>query len=131
MPRDKSNLRHGLLPQRKKKTLSDKCNARLTLLLVFRVQMIGDAFVGVVFVRNVSAAILWAGIMPWLDNVGSVRSIVIVAGGALIAVLLIPILLLRWGRTGRIATAAKYRHYSLAATPPAILERMFGAKTDA
>ncbi|KAJ3498147.1 hypothetical protein NLG97_g1353 [Lecanicillium saksenae] len=92
--------------------------------------MIGDAFVGVVFVRNISAAILWAGIMPWLNTAGNIRSIVIITGAGLVAVLLIPVALLRWGRTGRMATAAKYRHYSLAATPPAILERIFGNKAD-
>lgn len=87
--------------------------------------MIGDALVGVVFVRNALAAVLWLCVMPWMDGSG-IRSVFIVAAAMSMVILLIPVPLLYWGRSGRIATADKYRHYSLAATPPTILRKILG-----
>jgi hypothetical protein len=90
--------------------------------------MIGDALVGVIFVRNALAAILWIGIMPWVGAKG-VNNALIITAAATSAVLLLPIPLLIWGRKGRAATAAKYKEYSLAATPPATLSRIMGENT--
>ncbi|KAJ6784624.1 hypothetical protein PWT90_09375 [Aphanocladium album] len=89
-------------------------------------EMIGDAMVGVVFLRNALAAILWIGIMPRIDP-SEVNEVFVMVSVAASVVLLIPVPLLVWGRRGRAATASKYREYSLAATPPATLNKILGA----
>ena len=85
--------------------------------------MIGDAVVSVVFVRNALSALIWIGIVPWVGS-GGLNDILIVISVAASIVILLPIPLLLYGRRGRIATAAKYREYSLAATPPSSLKKI-------
>lgn len=87
--------------------------------------MIGDAMVGVVFVRNALAAVIWVGVMPSVGFAG-VNDVFIIVSIAASAALLMPVPLLIWGRMGRAATATKYREYSLAATPPASLSKIMG-----
>lgn len=80
--------------------------------------MIGDAFVSVVFVRNALAVVLSVGIIPWEDAVGT-RSVFLSTTAIAVLLLLIPIPMMLWGHASRKRTAARYRHYSLAAIPPA------------
>lgn len=88
--------------------------------------MIGDAMVGVVFLRNVLAAILWIGIMPRIDAARTTEVFIMVSVATSVVVLFLPIPLLLWGRKGRAVTASQYRAYSLAATPPATLNKILG-----
>ncbi|KAM0742734.1 hypothetical protein ACQRIT_002911 [Beauveria bassiana] len=87
--------------------------------------MIGDALVGIVLIRNLVAAIVWIGILPWVSPAGERKAFIIAAATA-IFVLFIPVPLILWGRQGRAVTAARYRHYSLAASPPVALDKIMG-----
>ena len=85
--------------------------------------MIGDALVAVALVRNILAATLWFAIVPWINAVG-IRNVFIVCAVTSVPVLLLPVPLLLWGRRGRTATASKYKQFSLAAIPPATLNKI-------
>ncbi|TWU73853.1 hypothetical protein ED733_005518 [Metarhizium rileyi] len=85
--------------------------------------MIGDALVGISFIRNGIAIVVLLVIIPGMQNMGMQTTFIVVAVTAAV-VLLIPIPMMIWGRRARIATSAKYEHYSLAAIPPASLKNL-------
>lgn len=89
--------------------------------------MIGDALVGVVFVRNLLGVVVSVGIIPWIDGMGIQNTFILTAATAAI-VLLIPAPLMIWGKKARIRTSVKYEHYSLAAIPPASLKQLMAEK---
>ncbi|KID82513.1 Major facilitator superfamily transporter [Metarhizium guizhouense ARSEF 977] len=85
--------------------------------------MIGDALVGITFIRNLIGAVLGFAMIPWIRGMGILNTFIVVAATAAI-VLLIPVPMIIWGKKARAATAAKYEHYSLAAIPPASLKKL-------
>lgn len=87
------------------------------------VQMIGDALVGIIFIRNFIGAVIGVAMIPWIRDMGILNTFIVVAATAVI-VLLIPVPMIIWGKKARAATAAKYKHYSLAAIPPASLKKL-------
>lgn len=89
--------------------------------------MIGDALVGVIFVRNLLAVLVSVGVNPWIDEMGIQNTFILTAGTAAV-VLLIPAPLMIWGKKARIRTSVKYEHYSLAAIPPVSLKQLMAEK---
>lgn len=85
--------------------------------------MIGDALVGIVFVRNLIGAVVGVAMIPCIRDMGIQDTFIVVAATAVV-VLLIPVPMMIWGKKARAATAAKYEHYSLAAIPPASLKKL-------
>ncbi|KAK5044621.1 hypothetical protein LTR84_010635 [Exophiala bonariae] len=70
--------------------------------------IIGDALVAVVFVRNALAIAVLFGLSHWLAAVGLQNLIISIAVIALFFFLL-PVPLLLWGKKARVMTAKKYR----------------------
>lgn len=63
--------------------------------------------VGIIFTRNMfSVAVLFA-LSPWTEAMG-LRNVHILTAAVFCAILLIPVLLLKWGKKARAATAKKY-----------------------
>ncbi|EGX97246.1 Major facilitator superfamily transporter [Cordyceps militaris CM01] len=71
-------------------------------------EIIGSAMVGVVFVRNAASIGILFGLTPWIEKSG-VRNVNIVIFCFCFAVLLLPIVLLIWGKRARAASAASYK----------------------
>jgi hypothetical protein len=74
--------------------------------------MIGDALVAVVFVRNAISVVVLFCLSQWLDGMG-MQNMFILIGVLSFMFCMVPVPLLIWGKRARIATAAKYRYYSL------------------
>ncbi|KAK2589515.1 hypothetical protein QQS21_012808 [Conoideocrella luteorostrata] len=89
--------------------------------------MIGDTLVGIVFVRNVLNVVVSVGIIPWMNSMG-LQNTFILASSTAAVILLIPVLLIRWGQKARGNTAAKYERYSLDAIPPASLKKLLAGR---
>ncbi|KAH7067221.1 major facilitator superfamily domain-containing protein [Paraphoma chrysanthemicola] len=70
-------------------------------------EIIGDALVGIVFVRNVVSVLALFALTPWIDDMG-VQDVHILTAAVCFAVLLLPVPLLVWGKRARIATAKRY-----------------------
>ncbi|KAG8416170.1 hypothetical protein J3459_013716 [Metarhizium acridum] len=85
--------------------------------------MIGDALVGIVFIRNLIAVVIGVAMIPSIRNMGVLNAFIIVTAMAAV-VFLIPVPMMIWGKKARAATAAKYEHYLLAAIPPASLKKI-------
>ena len=77
----------------------------------FDSQIVGDALVGVVFIRNGVAVAVLFGQSPWVDGMG-IQNMFILTAVVGSVILLIPMILLKWGKRARMATAAKYQHHS-------------------
>lgn len=75
-------------------------------------QVIGDALVGVVFVRNMLSVVVLFSLTPWINGMG-LQNLHILTAAVTFAVLLIPIPLLLWGKKIRMSTAARYRKMAL------------------
>ncbi|ORY02841.1 major facilitator superfamily domain-containing protein [Clohesyomyces aquaticus] len=75
-------------------------------------EVIGDALVGVVFVRNVFSVIVLFALTPWINRMG-VQNVHILTATIVLAVLLLPAPLLVWGKKIRIATAKRYRDMAM------------------
>lgn len=74
-------------------------------------KIIGDALVGVIFMRNIISVIILFVITPWVNGMG-MRNLHILAAVVAFFLYLIPVPLLIWGKKARIATAARYRKMS-------------------
>ncbi|CAG8259512.1 unnamed protein product [Penicillium salamii] len=70
--------------------------------------IIGDALVGVIFVRNIFSVIVLFVLTPWVNCMG-MRDLHILVAVIAFVILLMPIPLLKWGKRARIATASRYR----------------------
>ncbi|KAJ5206809.1 Major facilitator superfamily domain general substrate transporter [Penicillium cf. griseofulvum] len=70
--------------------------------------IIGDALVGVVFMRNIFSVIVLFVLTPWVNAMG-MRDLHILVAVIAFVILLLPIPLLVWGKKARIATAPRYR----------------------
>jgi hypothetical protein len=74
-------------------------------------QILGDALVGVVFVRNgISTGMIFA-VPPWMVNMG-IYDMFVVCGvlAAVIALTCVPFLI--WGRAWRVKLASRYAKYA-------------------
>lgn len=71
-------------------------------------QILGSAMVGVVFVRNAASIGILFGLTPWIDKMG-VRNVNIVIACFCFLILLLPAVLLIWGKKARAASAATYK----------------------
>ena len=69
-------------------------------------QLVGDALVGVVFIRNVLSVIVLFTLTPWVNGMG-IQNVHILIAFIIFAILLLPIPLLIWGKKARIATAKR------------------------
>ncbi|POR33087.1 Major facilitator superfamily transporter [Tolypocladium paradoxum] len=74
-------------------------------------RVIGDALVGVVFIRNAISVIVLFCLSPWRDAVG-MQNLFVMVGIISFLFCMVPIPLLIWGKRARVATADKYRYYS-------------------
>ncbi|KAJ5503480.1 hypothetical protein N7463_006354 [Penicillium fimorum] len=70
--------------------------------------IIGDALVGVIFMRNIFSVIVLFTLTPWVEGMG-MRDLHILVTVIAFVIYLIPIPLLIWGKKARIATAPSYR----------------------
>lgn len=75
-------------------------------------QLVGDALVGVVFIRNVLSVIVLFTLTPWVNGMG-IQNVHILIAFIIFAILLLPIPLLIWGKKARIATAERYREMAM------------------
>ncbi|KAJ5467094.1 hypothetical protein N7475_004846 [Penicillium sp. IBT 31633x] len=75
-------------------------------------EILGDALVGVVFVRNAFSVIIMFVYTPWINAMG-IQNTFIVAGMVSLIMTIMPIGLLIWGKRAREHTAAEYRRYAL------------------
>ncbi|BCS23599.1 uncharacterized protein APUU_40043S [Aspergillus puulaauensis] len=75
-------------------------------------EILGDALVGVVFVRNGLSVLIMFVYTPWITAMG-IQNTFIVAGLISLAMAIMPIGLLIWGKRAREHTAAEYRRYAL------------------
>ena len=70
-------------------------------------QIIGDALVGIVFTRNVFSVIVLFTITPWITGMG-VQNLHILTACLAFTILMVPAVLLKWGKKARLATAGRY-----------------------
>ncbi|KAJ5586842.1 uncharacterized protein N7459_002607 [Penicillium hispanicum] len=89
-------------------TLASISGISLSYLMDCYQDVIGDALVGVIFVRNIISVIVLFVLTPWVDGMG-LRNLHILAAVLAFALYMIPVPLLVWGKKARIATAASYR----------------------
>lgn len=74
-------------------------------------QILGDALVGIVFVRNAISTGLIFAIPPWISAMGVYDMFVVCAVlAALIALTCVPLIV--WGRRWRIALAGRYQGFA-------------------
>ncbi|KAJ9485256.1 hypothetical protein VN97_g8090 [Penicillium thymicola] len=71
-------------------------------------EIIGDALVGVIFMRNIFSVIVLFVLTPWVNKMG-LRDLHIICAVISFVILSIPVPLLLWGKKARIATAPSYR----------------------
>ena len=89
--------RHVLTTQRPKYQLTS----------VLYGQLVGDGMVGVIFVRNALATLTSTCLSPWVSTMG-LRNMFIVSGCLSIAILLLTVPMIIWGRKCREWTAKRY-----------------------
>lgn len=70
-------------------------------------QIIGNAMVGIVFSRNVLSVVVLFTLTPWISGMG-LRNMHILVAILCFVILLIPAMLLVWGKKARIALANTY-----------------------
>ncbi|KGO67162.1 Major facilitator superfamily domain, general substrate transporter [Penicillium italicum] len=70
--------------------------------------IIGDALIGVIFMRNILSVIVLFVLTPWVNGMGMKNLHILIAVIAFV-IQLAPIPLLIWGKKARIATAPSYR----------------------
>lgn len=72
------------------------------------IQVIGNALVGVIFMRNIISLIVLFVLTPWVNGMG-IKNLHILCAVVAFVVYLIPVPLLVWGKKARIATAVTYK----------------------
>ncbi|KAL3471439.1 major facilitator superfamily domain-containing protein [Aspergillus californicus] len=73
--------------------------------------ILGDALIAVVFIRNGFAAIIRFAFTDWLAGMGIQNTFILIGMIALVSVV-IPILLLVYGKRARVRTAERYKIYA-------------------
>ncbi|KAI2708394.1 hypothetical protein CBS147332_6455 [Penicillium roqueforti] len=89
-------------------TLASISGITLSYLMDCYQDIISDALVGVIFMRNIFSVVVLFALTPWVEGMG-LRDLHILLAVIALVVLLIPVPLLVWGKKARIATAASYR----------------------
>jgi hypothetical protein len=74
-------------------------------------QILGDALIAVVFVRNGLAMAIRFSFTSWLAGMGIQHTFILI-GGIAFATMIMPIMLLIYGKSARVRTAAKYRKFA-------------------
>lgn len=74
-------------------------------------QIIGDAIIGVVLIRNILSVIVLFTITPWLNGMG-VQNLHILTACLAFAILMLPVLFLAKGKAFRRRTAERYRQFA-------------------
>ena len=74
-------------------------------------QIIGDALVGLTFVRNTVSTIFVFALVPWVNAVG-IANVFNTIGAFGIAVLLFAFVFIRMGKRWRYASARRYKHFA-------------------
>lgn len=85
---------------------------RVGFVINILVQIIADAVVGVVFVRNALATVFIFASAPWIAVIG-LQYMILTLSMLILAVCLSAILFLAYGKVLRVKTAAKYKQYSM------------------
>lgn len=73
-------------------------------------QILGDALVGVVFVRNAISTCMIFAVPPWMVSGTYTMFVVMGVLSALIVLTSIPLII--WGRKWRVLLAGRYQHYA-------------------
>ncbi|QLI64579.1 uncharacterized protein G6M90_00g027220 [Metarhizium brunneum] len=73
--------------------------------------IIGNALVGVIFTRNAFSVVVLFALTPWISGMG-LRNVHILVSVLCFAILLIPVILLIWGKKFRAASAKAYTSYA-------------------
>ncbi|KAL5338589.1 major facilitator superfamily domain-containing protein [Aspergillus crustosus] len=74
-------------------------------------EILADALIAVVFIRNGFASIIRFSFTDWLNAIGIEHTFLLIGLIALVSVV-VPILLLRYGKAARIRTAERYRLFA-------------------
>ncbi|EFY91864.1 hypothetical protein MAC_02149 [Metarhizium acridum CQMa 102] len=70
--------------------------------------IVGSSMIGIIFTRNVLSVIVLFSLTPWIETMG-LQNVHILVAGILGLILLIPVLLLKWGKKARVRSAKAYR----------------------
>lgn len=70
-------------------------------------QIVGSAMIGIIFTRNVLAVVVLFTLTPWIDGMG-LQNLHVLVAAILCAILLIPVLLLLWGKRARSWSGKRY-----------------------
>ncbi|KAJ5806860.1 hypothetical protein N7474_010452 [Penicillium riverlandense] len=89
-------------------TLASIGSISLSYLMDCYQDIIGDALVGVIFMRNIISVIVLFVLTPWVDGMG-IQNLHILCAVVAFVVYLIPVPLLIWGKKARIASAPMYK----------------------
>ncbi|BCS30696.1 uncharacterized protein APUU_80999S [Aspergillus puulaauensis] len=74
-------------------------------------EILADALVAVVFIRNGFAAIIRFAFTDWIGGMG-IRNTFILIGMIALSLAILPVLLIFFGKRARVKTAEKYRRYA-------------------
>ncbi|KAJ5085977.1 hypothetical protein N7532_010748 [Penicillium argentinense] len=94
-------------------TLAAISGISLSYLMDCYQDVIGDALVGVIFMRNIISVIVLFVLTPWVNGMG-IQNLHIICAVVAFVIYLIPVPLLLWGKKARVMTAGSYK--KLAAT---------------
>lgn len=64
--------------------------------------------IGVIFMRNILSLIVLFVLTPWINGMG-VRNVHVILAVIAFAIYLLPVALIIWGKSARVATAARYK----------------------
>ncbi|EFY97710.1 Major facilitator superfamily transporter [Metarhizium robertsii ARSEF 23] len=70
--------------------------------------IVGSSMIGIIFTRNVLSVVVLFALTPWIESMG-LQNVHILVAGILGLILLIPVLLLKWGKKARARSAKAYR----------------------
>ncbi|KAJ5106399.1 hypothetical protein N7456_003074 [Penicillium angulare] len=89
-------------------TLASVSGISLSYLMDCYQDVIGNALVGVIFMRNIISVIVLFVLTPWVNGMG-MQNLHVLCAMVAFAIYLIPVPLLIWGKKARVATAKSYR----------------------
>ncbi|KAJ5629940.1 hypothetical protein N7528_003597 [Penicillium herquei] len=92
-------------------TLASISGISLSYLMDCYQDIIGNALVGVIFMRNIISLIVLFVLTPWVNGMG-LQNLHILCAVLAFVFYMIPVPLLIWGKKARVATAASYRKMS-------------------
>jgi hypothetical protein len=75
------------------------------------IQIVGDALVGVTLLRNTFSTAFIFALTPWVAKVGLENTFITILMIA-IAILMVFVVFLRYGKAFRVIFASRYRHYA-------------------